>query len=134
MSYYFVSRIGGCSHENSFPVISLLKQRNRYFSSRSYMKCFHGWVRFNSRGLLGGKILRETIFTMASTNLISKLDTIILCLREVLHLLEIQRQQNTFIMSFSLQIPNSLRDKFSHWDSQNETLITHYEKKKQKPR
>ena len=30
----------------------------------------------------------------------------------------------------SLQIPNSLGDKFSHWDSQNETLITHYEKKK----
>ena len=28
----------------------------------------------------------------------------------------------------TLQIPNSLGDKFSHWDSQNETLITHYEK------
>ena len=27
------------------------------------------------------------------------------------------------------QIPNSLRDKFSHWDSQNETRIIHYEKK-----
>ena len=31
---------------------------------------------------------------------------------------------------FTLQIPNSLGDKFSQWDSQNETLITHYEKKK----
>ena len=31
---------------------------------------------------------------------------------------------------YALQIPNSLGDKFSHWDSQNETLITHYEKKK----
>ena len=29
----------------------------------------------------------------------------------------------------TLQIPNSLGDKFSQWDSQNETLITHYEKK-----
>ena len=28
----------------------------------------------------------------------------------------------------TLQIPNSLGDKFSHWDSQNETVITHYEK------
>ena len=28
------------------------------------------------------------------------------------------------------QIPNSLGDKFSHWDSQNETRITHNEKKK----
>ena len=27
-------------------------------------------------------------------------------------------------------IPNPLGDKVSHWDSQNETLITHYEKKK----
>ena len=35
---------------------------------------------------------------------------------------------------FTLQIPNSLGDKFSHSDSQNETFITHYEKKKQKPR
>ena len=34
----------------------------------------------------------------------------------------------------ALQIPNSLGDKFSQWDSQNETLITHYEKKKQRPR
>ena len=30
---------------------------------------------------------------------------------------------------FTLQIPNSLGDKFSHSDSQNETFITHYEKK-----
>ena len=30
---------------------------------------------------------------------------------------------------FTLQIPNSLRDKFSRSDSQNETFITHYEKK-----
>ena len=30
----------------------------------------------------------------------------------------------------TLQIPNALGDKFSHWDFQNETLITHYEKKK----
>ena len=30
----------------------------------------------------------------------------------------------------TLQISNSLGDKFSQWDSQNETLITHYEKKK----
>ena len=30
----------------------------------------------------------------------------------------------------TLQISNSLEDKFSHRDSQNETLITHYEKKK----
>ena len=29
----------------------------------------------------------------------------------------------------TLQIPNSLGDKFSQWDSQNETLIIHYEKK-----
>ena len=29
----------------------------------------------------------------------------------------------------TLQIPNSLGDKFSKWDSQNETLITHYEKR-----
>ena len=28
-----------------------------------------------------------------------------------------------------LKIPNSLGDKFSQWDSQNKTLITHYEKK-----
>ena len=27
------------------------------------------------------------------------------------------------------QIPNSLRDKFSHWDPQNETRIIHYETK-----
>ena len=31
---------------------------------------------------------------------------------------------------YTLQIPNSLEDKFSYWDSQNEALITHYEKKK----
>ena len=30
----------------------------------------------------------------------------------------------------TLQIPNSLGDKFSHGDSQNETRITNYEKKK----
>ena len=30
---------------------------------------------------------------------------------------------------FILQIPNSLGDKFSHSDSQNETFITPYEKK-----
>ena len=30
---------------------------------------------------------------------------------------------------YTLQIPNSLGDKFSYWDSQNEALITHYEKK-----
>ena len=29
-----------------------------------------------------------------------------------------------------LQIPDSLGDKYSHWDSQNDTLIIHYEKKK----
>ena len=34
------------------------------------------------------------------------------------------------IPGYTLQIPNSLGDKFSQWDSQNETLITHYEKKK----
>ena len=28
------------------------------------------------------------------------------------------------------QISNSLGEKLSHWDSQNETFITHYEKKK----
>ena len=27
------------------------------------------------------------------------------------------------------QIPNSLGDKFFHWDSQNETLFTHYKEK-----
>ena len=32
----------------------------------------------------------------------------------------------------ALQIPNSLGDQFSHWDSQNETLITYYEKKNKK--
>ena len=35
-----------------------------------------------------------------------------------------------FLKFIALQIPNSLGDKFSQWDSQNETLITHYEKKK----
>ena len=34
----------------------------------------------------------------------------------------------------TLQIPNSIGDKFSQWDSQNETLITHYEKKRQRQR
>ena len=34
----------------------------------------------------------------------------------------------------TLQIPNSLEDKLSHWDSQNETLITHYGNKNQEPR
>ena len=29
-----------------------------------------------------------------------------------------------------LQIPDSLGDKYFHWDSQNDTLIIHYEKKK----
>ena len=29
-----------------------------------------------------------------------------------------------------MPIPNSLGDKFSQWDFHNETLITHYEKKK----
>ena len=62
MSYHFVSRQGGYSYENSFPIVFLLKQRNRYFSPRSYIKCFHGWLRFNFRGLLGGKILRKTNF------------------------------------------------------------------------
>ena len=33
----------------------------------------------------------------------------------------------------TMQISNSLGDRFSHWDSQNETLITHYEKKKKEP-
>ena len=28
-----------------------------------------------------------------------------------------------------LPIPNSLGEKFSHWDSQNETLITHCEER-----
>ena len=31
-----------------------------------------------------------------------------------------------------MYIANSKGDKFSHWDSQNETLINHYEKKKKK--
>ena len=41
-----------------------------------------------------------------------------------------------FVKCFSgaLQIPDSLGDKFSDWDSQNETLTTHYEYKNQKPR
>ena len=29
----------------------------------------------------------------------------------------------------TLQIPDSLEDKFSHWDPQNQSLISHYEKK-----
>ena len=29
----------------------------------------------------------------------------------------------------TMQIPNSLGEKFSQWDCQNETIITHYEKK-----
>ena len=33
------------------------------------------------------------------------------------------------LCTFTLQVLNSLGDKFSHWDSQYETLITHYEKK-----
>ena len=32
----------------------------------------------------------------------------------------------------TLQIRNSLGHKFSYWDSRNETLITHYEKKNKK--
>ena len=38
---------------------------------------------------------------------------------------------NTFnkMLKFTLQIPNSVGDKFSHWDSQNETLTTHFEQK-----
>ena len=33
------------------------------------------------------------------------------------------------IVLFALQIRNSLGDKFSHWHSQNQTLIGYYEKK-----
>ena len=33
----------------------------------------------------------------------------------------------------TLQIPNSLGDKFSQRDSRNETLIIHYDKKTQRP-
>ena len=45
-----------------FPLFSCLTREIDIFSTRSYMKCFHGWVRFNFYGLLGGKILRETNF------------------------------------------------------------------------
>ena len=41
--------------------------------------------------------------------------------------------QSFILKMHTLQIPNSLGDKFSHWNSKNETLIIHYEKKKQKP-
>ena len=38
--------------------------------------------------------------------------------------------QSFILKMHTLQIPNSLGDKFSHWNSKNETLIIHYEKKK----
>ena len=38
-----------------------------------------------------------------------------------------------FPYTITQQIPNSLWEIFSHWDPQNETLNTHYEKKIQKP-
>ena len=41
--------------------------------------------------------------------------------------------QSFILKMHTLQIPNPLGDKFSHWNSKNETLIIHYEKKKQKP-
>ena len=45
-------------------------------------------------------------------------------------LLEFQKTLSEILLTAgALQIPNSLGDKFSQWDSQNETLITHYEKK-----
>ena len=41
----------------------------------------------------------------------------------------IRVKQIQIMEMFTLQIPNSLGDKFSRSDSQNETFITHYEKK-----
>ena len=43
--------------------------------------------------------------------------------------MDVKRKHELCIEIYTLQTPNSLGDKFSHWDSQNETLITHYEKK-----
>ena len=70
-------------------------------------------------GCQAGKFCEKPIFKMADTNLmkncsvlfsmtISGLDTLILCLGEVLHLLEIERQQKTFIM-LSLRISGEKR-------------------------
>ena len=75
----------------------------------------------NFGGLLGGKILRKPIFKIVDTNImkncpvlfsvnILELDILILCLGEVLHLLEIERQQKTFIM-MSLLISGDKRGK-----------------------
>ena len=41
----------------------------------------------------------------------------------------IRVKQIQIMEMFTLQIPNSLGDKFSRSVSQNETFITHYEKK-----
>ena len=92
-----------------FPLFSHLTGEIHIVSSCWYAKCFSCWVRFNFGGILGGKILREYIIKMADIKLmencsflfsmtISELDSLILCLREVLPLLEIERQQKTFIM------------------------------------
>ena len=37
------------------------------------------------------------------------------------------KKYSTPIIVTTLQIPNSLGDKFAQWDSKNEALITHYE-------
>ena len=75
-------------------------------------------------GCQAGEFCEKPIFKMADTNLmkncsvlfsmtISGLDTLILCLGEVLYLLEIERQQKTFIM-LSLRISGGkiIRKKF----------------------
>ena len=79
---------------------------------------------------------------MADTNLmkncsvlfsmtISGLDTLILCLGEVLHLLEIERQQKTFIM-LSLRISGEkrIREKLKTlYRNKKETLLVQARKK-----
>ena len=79
-----------CSYESSFPIVCPLNRRNRYSFLAFICEMFPR--------------LGKPIFKTADTNLvknwsvlfsitISGLDTLILCLGEVLDLLEIERQQ-----------------------------------------
>ena len=56
-----------------FPLFSRLTRKIEIISSRSYVKCFSGWVRFKFGGLLDGKILRETNIQIGWQKLYEKL-------------------------------------------------------------
>ena len=133
--------IGAVHMKIVFPLFSRLTVEINILSSRSYVKCFPGCVRFNFGELLGGEILWKTIMQNGWHKLGEKLLSfgfhndirtlpLILCLGEVLHLLQTERQQKNFIMlSLLISGQKRIRKKLKRYTKIKETLLLQTRKK-----